>query len=67
LVAVIAFAVQQPAFCPLLLSSGDAGSSVGGLVVRESDELPREQPAFVPVQIKRATLDRFNPDRAGIE
>lgn len=51
----------------MLLGSGDASSPVGGLVVRERDELPREQSPFVSVQVERAALDRLDPHLAGVE
>src|SRR5690606_19367725 len=67
LVAVVASAVQQPALGALLLGPGDARASVGGLVVRERDELPCEQSPFVTVQVERAALDGLDPNWAGVE
>lgn len=66
-VPVVASAVKQAARGPLLLSARHAGTLVRGLVVGERDQLPGEQAALVPVQVEGATLDRLDPDRAGVE
>lgn len=38
-----------------------------GLVVGERNQLPGEQATLMSVQVERATLDRLDPDRAGVE